>query len=130
MLGVIAGGAYALGRFRQPGASPSPTRPAVEYAPAASPNTASDPHAAKACQLNTEAYSADRLTEVPVVEEILAEATQGGIAEIRIEAQLLRDEQKLAIAAKGRDNEASRVIRLGTQSIRLRTVCVRSGLGG
>lgn len=95
-------------------ASQSPTMSAAELA---------DPHGAKACELNNEAYDAEQLQDDAIVLRISHEADQSDSPAIRAGADEVVGQQ-----VKAKSGEVADVLGLMTASLKMRTACIYEGL--
>lgn len=99
--------------------------PVAFSSPTASPLSAAakaDPHGAKACELNNEAYFAERLADDAVVLRISHEADQSSNPGIRVAASALVDQEVVAKSGKTAD-----ILDLMTASIKMQVACISGG---
>jgi hypothetical protein len=120
---VAATGAVVVGTLiaHDQNARPSPAAFASQTA-SLSAAAAADPHGAKACELNDQAYFGEQLADDAVVLRISHEADQSKNPGIRVAASALVDQQVVAKSGKTAD-----ILDLMTTSIKLTTACVVAG---
>lgn len=94
-------------------------RPAA-FASASAPG--GDSHARKACELNKEAYDAERLNDGPLVLRISHEADASASPAIRVAADELVSKQ-----ADVDDEVPATLLNLMTASLKMRTACIYEG---
>lgn len=123
---VLALGVSAVGHFRSHG-SESAGASVPSASPSASPAPA-DPHGQKACQLNREAASQDRLGDDATLLRILNEGKQSASFDIRFSAQMVYDSQVISNAAEKNNSGDLELLLAGHKaSIEMQTACVKQG---